>query len=184
MPYRPLHTGESHSETCPQLGYMGYSEDSNRNRLWRLGRTNGTLLVVGFSIDTLRHADAVPIRTFSNRFCGTRSAARWSTRAGKLGSKKIGVQIVPGVIGPKPTGRSGYGEHSFRRYRVTFLRLEGAPQPMIDIWPGHGKKTMSDEYTRLNTETAKRRDWAEKVGLGFYLPVEKIVVKFEKEDAA
>jgi len=31
MPYRPLHTGESHSETCPQLGYMGYSDDSNRN---------------------------------------------------------------------------------------------------------------------------------------------------------
>jgi Transposase len=24
MPYRPLLTGESHTETCPQLGYMGY----------------------------------------------------------------------------------------------------------------------------------------------------------------
>ena len=28
MPYRPLHTGEGHSETCPQLGYMGYESNS------------------------------------------------------------------------------------------------------------------------------------------------------------
>jgi len=26
MPYRQLPAGESYSETCPQLGYMGYNQ--------------------------------------------------------------------------------------------------------------------------------------------------------------
>jgi hypothetical protein len=55
----------------------------------------------------------------------------------------------------------GYGLHAFRRWRETDLRLEGVPQPIVDLWIGHGKKTISDVYTKIKLETAKRRTWCE-----------------------
>jgi hypothetical protein len=32
MPYRPLLTGARHSESCPQLGYLGYTQ------FWRMSQ--------------------------------------------------------------------------------------------------------------------------------------------------
>src|SRR6202162_1345747 len=51
-------------------------------------------------------------------------------REGK-GWKRVGTKVIPGVIGKKADlqdkvkGRTGYGTHSFRRFRETYLRLEG-----------------------------------------------------------
>jgi integrase len=94
-------------------------------------------------------------------------------RVGK-GWKQVGVEKFPGVLPEKAKEEGGYGFHSFRRFRETHLRLEGVPQPIIDFWIGHGKKTISDVYTKVKGETTKRRDWCEKAGLGFKLPVPKV----------
>ena len=45
MPYCPLPTGDGHSETCPQLGYMGYKLGLKRLRLNRLTPYNPSLSV-------------------------------------------------------------------------------------------------------------------------------------------
>ncbi len=89
-------------------------------------------------------------------------------RVGK-GWKCVGVDKIPGVCGEKR------GFHACRRSRETHLRLEGVPQPIIDFWTGHGKKTISDVYTKVKQMTGKRREWCEKAGLGFSLPTAKVV---------
>ena len=56
------------------------------------------------------------------------------------------------------------------------------------VWIGHGEKIMSDEYTKVKQETAKRQRCAQKGGLGFNSPAEKMVtisaVKSTQENAA
>lgn len=61
------------------------------------------------------------------------------------------------------------GFHSFRRFRITYLRLFGVPQPLVDFWDGHSGQTMSERYTRIGGELQARKEWAEKAGLGFKL---------------
>ena len=57
----------------------------------------------------------------------------------------------------------------------------------VKVWIGHGEKIMSDDYPKIQQETAKRQQWAEKGGLGFNSPAEKIVtisaVKSNPENA-
>lgn len=90
------------------------------------------------------------------------------------GWKKIGVNKIPGVVGPPET--EGYGFHSFRRFRTTYLRTEAAVNDAyVTYWIGHGKKTITDEYTKIKQNTAKRRELCEQAGLGFKLPVQKVV---------
>jgi integrase len=93
-------------------------------------------------------------------------------REGK-GWKCVGVKVIPGVIGPETT--EGYGCHSFRRYRETFLSIEGVNQIYIDFWQGHGKKTIGELYKKIKGEGLKRRQMAEQVGLGFELPGIQVV---------
>ncbi len=63
----------------------------------------------------------------------------------------------------------GHGFHSLRRARVTFIRLNGVPQPLVDFWTGHGAGTMSEIYTKVGTQIEARRAFAVSVGLGFKL---------------
>jgi integrase len=63
----------------------------------------------------------------------------------------------------------GHGFHSLRRARVTFIRLNGVPQPLVDFWTGHGAGTMSEVYTKVGTQIESRRAFAVSVGLGFKL---------------
>lgn len=63
----------------------------------------------------------------------------------------------------------GHGFHSLRRARVTFIRLNGVPQPLVDFWTGHGAGTMSEIYTKVGTQIDARRAFAVSVGLGFKL---------------
>jgi len=100
-------------------------------------------------------------------------------REGK-GWKKVGATKFPGVLGDKSqyqdkeNGRTGYGAHSFRRFRATHLDLQGVPQTFVKYWMGHGKKSITEEYQKAKQETAKRREWVEKAGLGFSLAVTTI----------
>lgn len=63
----------------------------------------------------------------------------------------------------------GHGFHSLRRARVTFIRLNGVPQPLVDFWTGHGAGTMSEIYTKVGAQIDSRRAFAVSVGLGFAL---------------
>ena len=85
----------------------------------------------------------------------------------------VGVEKIPGVVEKK----GGYGFHSFRRFRTTYLRtVAGTPDAYVKFWLGHGKKTITDEYTIVKQETQKRRELCEKAGLGFHLPnIEEVV---------
>jgi integrase len=42
--------------------------------------------------------------------------------------------------------REKCGFHSFRRFRVTYLRKRGTPEDLVRFWIGHGDKTVTDRY--------------------------------------
>lgn len=100
-------------------------------------------------------------------------------REGK-GWIKVAVEKIPGVVEKK----GGYGFHSFRRFRTTYLRtVAGTPDAYVKFWLGHGKKNITDEYTIVKQETEKRRELCEKAALGFHLPkaAEIVAVKSNKK---
>ena len=72
----------------------------------------------------------------------------------------------------KETGIPGF--HSLRRYRVTHMRGKQIPDDFIEYWIGHGgQKSITDLYSKLAQNTTLRKEWAEKAGLGFTIPIEK-----------
>jgi integrase len=62
------------------------------------------------------------------------------------------------------------GFHGFRRFRVTHLRKQRAPEDLLKYWIGHAPATVTDGYSQLKADTAYRSMVAEQVGLGFSLP--------------
>lgn len=76
---------------------------------------------------------------------------------------------MPGVTGKK------IGFHAFRRFRTTHLRAEGVPEDSVQVWLGHKEKTITDRYSKMKERLELRKEWAEKAGLGFKLPAEKVV---------
>ena len=70
-------------------------------------------------------------------------------------------------------GRTGVRFHAFRRFRESVLLASDARQILIDYWMGHENPDMSTRYGKQLVEDVKyRKQWAEKVGLGFELPPE------------
>ncbi len=69
--------------------------------------------------------------------------------------------IKCGVIG---------GFHSLRRFRTTHLRMQGVPEPLVKFWIGHEDESVTDSYTQVGTEIEKRKEQANRAGLGFVLP--------------
>lgn len=60
------------------------------------------------------------------------------------------------------------GLHAFRRFRTEVLRRAGVPEDLIRLWLGHSKRTVTDFYADgLRNDTARRREWCERAGLGF-----------------
>jgi integrase len=62
------------------------------------------------------------------------------------------------------------GFHVFRRFRLTNLREAGVPEDIIRFWIGHADRSITDRYSFMKRRLALRRQWAERVGLGFKLP--------------
>jgi hypothetical protein len=63
------------------------------------------------------------------------------------------------------------GFNIFRRFRITHLQKTECPEVLRHFWSGHAPKHVSERYTKLLNERDFRLEWAEKVGLGFDLPV-------------
>jgi integrase len=71
----------------------------------------------------------------------------------------------------KKMGRTGVRFHAFRRFRESVLLASDARQILIDYWMGHENPDMSTRYGKQLVEDVKyRKQWAEKVRLGFELP--------------
>ncbi len=98
-------------------------------------------------------------------------------KSGFLFQTRNGTMLSPGTVfrnglGPilKRMGRSRVRFHAFRRFREATLQRSEVRQILIDFWMGHENSDMSSRYGKQLTEdTEFRRDWAEKVGLGFEL---------------
>jgi hypothetical protein len=45
----------------------------------------------------------------------------------------------------------------------------------VMFWMGHKEKTITDRYSKMKERLELRKKWAETAGLGFKLPVSKIV---------
>ena len=62
------------------------------------------------------------------------------------------------------------GLHAFRRFRTETLRRARVPEDLTTLWLGHSKKTVTDLYASgLQKDEAWRREWCDRVGLGFSL---------------
>jgi integrase len=62
------------------------------------------------------------------------------------------------------------GFHAFRRFRTETLRRARVPEDLIKLWLGHSKSTVTDFYASgLSKDLAWRREWCDRVGLGFSL---------------
>jgi integrase len=62
------------------------------------------------------------------------------------------------------------GFHAFRRFRVTHLRDQGAPEDLLRFWIGHADQSVTDRYSKMSKRIQSRKEWVEKAGLGFNLP--------------
>jgi hypothetical protein len=61
------------------------------------------------------------------------------------------------------------GFHAVRRFRTETLRRHVYPK-IIGIWLGHARRTVTDLYaTGLQQDSGWRREWCDRVGLGFSL---------------
>jgi hypothetical protein len=63
------------------------------------------------------------------------------------------------------------GFNIFRRLRITRLQKTECPEVLRHFWSGHAPRHVSERYTTLRGERDFRLGWAEKVGLGFELPL-------------
>jgi len=62
------------------------------------------------------------------------------------------------------------GFHTFRRFRASQLRRFRVPWDLEKLWMGHANKDVTDKYAeQLKDDVEYRREWVEKVGLGFEL---------------
>jgi hypothetical protein len=85
-------------------------------------------------------------------------------------------ELLPGRTGDRTqeNGEDGAALHAFRRFREAMLQKSEARQLLIDYWMGHENDDMSTRYGKQLLEDVKyRKEWAEKVGLGFELPASK-----------
>lgn len=68
-------------------------------------------------------------------------------------------------------GRTRVRFHAFRRFRESVLKRSQARDLLIDYWMGHENQEMGSRYAKQLLEDVKwRKEWDEKVGLGFQLP--------------
>ena len=72
-------------------------------------------------------------------------------------------------------GRERVRFHAFRRFREATLQRSEVRQILIDFWMGHENSDMLSRYGKQLTEDVEfRQQWAEKVGLGFQLPIRPV----------
>jgi integrase len=84
-------------------------------------------------------------------------------------SKGKVVKEIPPVI--KNVEGMRLAAHGLRRFRATELRASSVPEDLTKYWLGHAEKDVTDRYSKLKERLQLRQEWAEKIGLGFNLPL-------------
>ena len=75
-------------------------------------------------------------------------------------------------------GRTHVRFNAFRRFRESVLLRSDCRQILIDYWMGHENPDMSTRYGKQLVEDVKyRKQWAEKVGLGFNVQAQPVSIK-------
>jgi integrase len=59
------------------------------------------------------------------------------------------------------------GFHSLRRFRRTHLEMQSVPDGLTRFWMGHADQTVGDRYVKIGSNIQIRKEWAEKIGVGF-----------------
>lgn len=77
-----------------------------------------------------------------------------------------------GWCDPK-TKETKTGFHAFRRFRVTWLRKQRAPEDLLRYWIGHSNESITSGYSMVKADVAFRKKEAEELGFGFELSSEK-----------
>jgi hypothetical protein len=80
------------------------------------------------------------------------------------------MYLVTATLRLAKHGDRAKGFHSFRRFRITRLREFGCPEDILRFWAGHSSKGITDKYSKLSENVDLRKQWSEKVGLGFDVP--------------
>jgi integrase len=104
------------------------------------------------------------------KFVGTRQNGLLFTNS--VGRALAQTNLLQYSLHPslKELGVEKSGFHAMRRFRITWLRKQRAPEDFIKFWLGHAEQSVTDGYSKLNQDTGFRRQVAEQVGLGFKLP--------------
>jgi integrase len=105
------------------------------------------------------------LAAFLKTFAGTRSSGfLFQTDSGlPLGQSNILRDSLHNL------GVEGF--HCFRRFRTSQLRKNRVPWDLEKFWIGHANRDITDKYAeQLKEDVEYRREWAEKVELGFVVP--------------
>ena len=118
-----------------------------------------------------REVDLHPsVAAMLRTFIGNRtSGLLFCTRNGKpLSLSNILRRSLHPIL--EKLGQPKAGSHAFRRFRITWLRKNGAPRDLENFWTGHAPETVGDTYSRLRDDVEFRKRVTETVGLGFEIP--------------
>ena len=88
-----------------------------------------------------------------------------SASGGTLGQSNILRRDLHPILAKLEHEKCGF--HAFRRFRVTHLRKQNAPEDLLRFWIGHGDKTITDRYAQLKRDLPFRKTVCEHVGIGF-----------------
>jgi len=112
--------------------------------------------------NAVREVDiAEPLSQLLREYVNSRSGYLFATKTGRPLEQSTVLRAL------YATGKKG-GLHAFRRFRAENLRRAGVPEDLIKWWLGHSKKTVTDLYAGgLSKDLAWRREWCDRVGLGF-----------------
>lgn len=104
---------------------------------------------------------------------GRRSGLLFQTSTGAqlLQSNTLGDSLHPIL---KRIKHQKGGFNIFRRFRLTHLEKSECPDALKHFWSGHAPKHVSERYVKLLQDRDFRLEWAEKIGLGFALPIDSI----------
>ena len=123
---------------------------------------------------------AEPLARLLTQYASGKSRYLFATKSGRpLGQRNV-------LRALHATGKK-VGLHAFRRFRAETLRRAGVPEDLTTQWLGHSKQTITDFYAGgLQKDEAWRREWCDKVGLGFVIGLHGLqtVVEIDSEKAA
>jgi integrase len=111
----------------------------------------------------IREVDlAEPLAAMLCEFIARKTGYLFTTRSGKPLNQRNVLTVLHRT--------NAVGFHAFRRFRAENLRRARTPEDLTGLWLGHARKTITDLYaTGLQQDASWRREWCDRVGLGFSL---------------